>query len=156
MSIHSAGIVRRADGHTDRQCQNCYTHHIRDIPIDQEILLYHTWKIMFWFILQLQIDRLIPVAGKEELTNFTHLFWKKTRRNMTDGHIWFSVLNRPTRSRFTRVQRLTCCLSLLFCSMMASILFYGAADNMKTEVSFAFTLILHPLFFYIHSCPSHS
>ena len=82
----------------------------------------------------LQIDRLIPVAGKEELTNFNHLFWKKTRKNLTDGHIWFSVVNRPVRSRFTRVQRLTCCISLLFCSMMASIAFYGADDGLKTEV----------------------
>ena len=85
-------------------------------------------------VLNFQIDRLIPVAGKEELTNFNHLFWKKTKKNLTDGHIWFSVVNRPVRSRFTRVQRLTCCISLLFCSMMASILFYGADDGLKTEV----------------------
>ena len=76
-----------------------------------------------------QIDRVIPVAGKEELTSFHHLFWTKTQKNMTDGHIWFSVFNRPPRSRFTRVQRLTCCLALLFTSMMANIMFYQSNDS---------------------------
>ena len=71
-----------------------------------------------------QVDRMIPVAGTAELTNFNHLFWKKTRKNLTDGHIWFSVVQRPKTSRFTRTQRLTCCICLLFTSMMASILFY--------------------------------
>ena len=84
------------------------------------------------------------MAGKEELTNFNHLFWKKTRKNLTDGHIWFSVVNRPVRSRFTRVQRLTCCISLLFCSMMASIAFYGADDGLKTEVQSQIYISLLP------------
>ncbi|XP_070579640.1 polycystin-1-like [Ptychodera flava] len=72
-----------------------------------------------------QIERVIPVAGKSELTSFGHLFYSKTRRNLSDGHLWFSVFARPARSNFTRVQRATCCLSLLFCTMMANIYFYG-------------------------------
>ena len=69
------------------------------------------------------------MAGKEELTSFHHLFWTKTQKNLTDGHIWFSIFHRPPRSRFTRVQRLTCCLALLFTSMMANILFYQSGDD---------------------------
>ncbi|XP_070579639.1 polycystin-1-related protein-like [Ptychodera flava] len=72
-----------------------------------------------------QIERVIPVAGKSELTSFGHLFYSKTRRNISDGHLWFSIFIRPPRSRFTRVQRATCCVSLLFCTMMANILFYN-------------------------------
>ncbi|XP_041474499.1 uncharacterized protein LOC121423243 isoform X2 [Lytechinus variegatus] len=72
-----------------------------------------------------QIERVIPVAGKSELTGFGYLFYSKTRRNLTDGHLWFSVFARPARSTFTRCQRALCCLSLLFSSMMANIFFYG-------------------------------
>lgn len=73
-----------------------------------------------------QIDRMIPISGKAELTSFNYLFWSKAKHNLADGHIWFSVFQRPARSHFTRVQRLTCCLSLLFCTMCASIAWYGA------------------------------
>ena len=90
-----------------------------------------------------QIDRVIPVAGKEELTSFHHLFWTKTQKNMTDGHIWFSVFNRPPRSRFTRVQRLTCCLALLFSSMMANILFYQSADVTTSDPNNRVITTLH-------------
>ncbi|XP_072035408.1 LOW QUALITY PROTEIN: polycystin-1-like protein 2 [Amphiura filiformis] len=71
------------------------------------------------------IERVIPVAGKSELTAFGHLFYSKTRRNLSDAHLWFSVFARPAKSRFTRVQRATCCLSLLFTAMMSNIFFYN-------------------------------
>ena len=78
------------------------------------------------------------MAGTKELTNFNHLFWKKTRKNLTDSHIWFSVVNRPRTSRFTRVQRLTCCLCLLFTSMMASILFYKTEPSNSVVIPFLY------------------
>ena len=71
-----------------------------------------------------QIDRLIPVAGREDVTMFRALFTTATRRRLTDSHLWISVLSRPNRSRFTRVQRVSCILSLLFTSMIANAMFY--------------------------------
>lgn len=49
----------------------------------------------------------------------------KTAKDFQDGHIWFSVINRPPCSTFTRVQRVSCCLSLLLCTMLTSIMFWG-------------------------------
>ncbi|XP_071965410.1 uncharacterized protein [Antedon mediterranea] len=72
-----------------------------------------------------QIERIVPVAGMSELTSFGHLFYSRTRRNLSDAHLWFSVFMRPAKSTFTRCERATCCLSLLFCTMMANIFFYG-------------------------------
>ncbi|XP_033117714.1 uncharacterized protein LOC117117519, partial [Anneissia japonica] len=72
-----------------------------------------------------QIERIIPVAGMSELTSFGHLFYSRTRRNLSDAHLWFSVFMRPAKSTFNRCERATCCLSLLFCTMMANIFFYG-------------------------------
>ncbi|KAL9957104.1 hypothetical protein ACROYT_G038703 [Oculina patagonica] len=76
-----------------------------------------------------QVERLVPLASKAELTEFGHLFVARTRRNLSDSHLWFSVLARPANSRFTRVQRLSCCLCLLFMSMMASGMYYDRQDD---------------------------
>lgn len=76
-----------------------------------------------------QVERLVPLASKAELTEFGHLFAARTRRNLSDSHLWFSVLARPANSRFTRVQRLSCCLCLLFMSMMASGMYYERQDD---------------------------
>ena len=40
--------------------------------------------------------------------------------------MWFSVFSRPTRSNFTRLQRISCCISVLFCTMIANAMFYKA------------------------------
>jgi len=84
-----------------------------------------------------QVERLLPLASKEELTEFNHLFVARTRRNLSDSHLWFSVFARPASSRFTRVQRLTCCLCLLMMSMMTSCMYYGVANKDKNQQSIA-------------------
>ena len=60
-----------------------------------------------------------------------HLFSKKGKKGMSDDHLWFSVVSRPARSRFSRIQRLSCCLCLLFTAMLANAMFYGqvASDS---------------------------
>ena len=70
------------------------------------------------------IDRIVPLAGKDELTGFSHLFFTKARKDLMDGHIWFSVYGKPHKSNFTRVQRLTCCLALLFATAAGNIFMY--------------------------------
>ncbi len=39
----------------------------------------------------MQVDRLIAVAGPEQMVEFGHLFRASTRKNLSDGHLWFSV-----------------------------------------------------------------
>lgn len=81
------------------------------------------------------VDRLIAVAGQDEITSFNHLFYSTTQTKLADGHLWFSIFMRPARSRFTRLQRLSCCLTLLYCSMLANAMFYnigGESDPSST------------------------
>lgn len=89
------------------------------------------------------VDRLIPVAGHEEMTSFNHLFYSTTQKNLADGHLWFSVFIRPARSRFTRLQRISCCLTLLYCSMITNAMFYQVGG----ESDPATTLHIGPLAF---------
>ena len=70
------------------------------------------------------IDRIIPVASIEELKSFTHLFTQSMKKKLSDDHLWFSVFSRPVRSNFSRLQRWSCCISLLFCTMIANAMFY--------------------------------
>ncbi|KAK2854028.1 hypothetical protein Q5P01_006689 [Channa striata] len=71
------------------------------------------------------LDKVFPVATEMDLKRFSNLFFMKTAKDFRDGHIWFSVISRPPCSTFTRVQRVSCCLSLLLCTMLTSIMFWG-------------------------------
>ncbi|XP_041863465.1 polycystic kidney disease protein 1-like 2 isoform X2 [Melanotaenia boesemani] len=71
------------------------------------------------------LDKVFPVATEMDLKRFSNLFFMKTAKDFQDGHIWFSVINRPPCSTFTRVQRVSCCFSLLLCTMLTSIMFWG-------------------------------
>jgi hypothetical protein len=70
------------------------------------------------------VDRVIPVASIKELKSFAHLFTQSVKKKFSDGHLWFSVFSRPVRSNFTRLQRISCCISLLFCTMISNAMFY--------------------------------
>ncbi|KAK5935294.1 hypothetical protein CgunFtcFv8_020669 [Champsocephalus gunnari] len=71
------------------------------------------------------LDKVFPVATEMDLKQFSNLFFMKTAKDFRDGHIWFSVISRPPCSTFTRVQRVSCCFSLLLCTMLTSIMFWG-------------------------------
>ena len=71
-----------------------------------------------------QIKRLLPIASAEDLKRFRHLFVSRATSELTDAHLWFSVKFRPLSSPFTRVQRVSCCLTLLLTSMMTNAMWY--------------------------------
>ncbi|XP_036065666.1 polycystic kidney disease protein 1-like 2 [Oryzias melastigma] len=80
------------------------------------------------------IDSIFPVSTEEELKRFSNLFFMKTTRDFCDGHLWYSVVSRPAGSNFTCVQRVSCCFSLLLCTMLTSIMFYGIPTDPSEQV----------------------
>ncbi|CAH1257139.1 PKDREJ [Branchiostoma lanceolatum] len=76
-----------------------------------------------------EVEKHICVATEAELHQASTLFATKAVFALQDDHLWFSILARPARSRFTRVQRLTCCVSVLLCQMLTNIIFYGTGDE---------------------------
>ncbi|XP_070577710.1 polycystin-1-like protein 2 [Ptychodera flava] len=79
-----------------------------------------------------QIYRELSVSTEADVVAFNHLFVSHAKKDLTDGHIWFSFISRPTRSHFTRVQRLTCCLSLLYTTMIANCMWFKGEDEEST------------------------
>ncbi|KAK3612419.1 hypothetical protein CHS0354_032020 [Potamilus streckersoni] len=92
------------------------------------------------------VDRLLPVASHEDLTNFNNIFFSSTKKKLTDSHLWISIFSRPHRSSFTRVQRLSCILSLLMTTMLASAMFFLADERVENAQAF----VLGPFKFTLH------
>nr|XP_039248314.1 polycystin-1-like [Styela clava] len=74
------------------------------------------------------LEKTIRVATEEELMNFSNIFGSQLSYGWEDAHLWLSVIERPTRSRFTRVQRVTCCVTLLLTFMLFSAFWYQGWD----------------------------
>ena len=56
---------------------------------------------------------------------FKAMFSARIDKGLGEDHLWLSLLTRPPQNPFTRTQRLTCCLSLLFAAMVTNAMFYN-------------------------------
>ncbi|XP_055862470.1 polycystic kidney disease protein 1-like 1 isoform X4 [Biomphalaria glabrata] len=56
--------------------------------------------------------------------SFSLIFWCKGLQYLSDFHIWMSIWTCPAHSRFTRVQRLTVCLTLSLSYMCLNALWF--------------------------------
>ncbi|XP_019624361.1 PREDICTED: polycystic kidney disease protein 1-like 3 [Branchiostoma belcheri] len=104
-----------------------------------------------------KVHRVLPKATPDEMTNSRNLFLAKSARDMNDDHVWFSVLGRPARSPFTRAQRLSCCLTLLYSTMFTNIMFFGRGDDFDppAPIRFAGLVIKSPVSLAQNPAPDH-
>ena len=83
------------------------------------------------------MDRTFPVAGRDELRGLRHVFTTRSSRSLLNGHLWLSIATKPARSTFSRVQRLTCVLGVLFTATLVNIWNFSfkaiAADGADTD-----------------------
>ncbi|XP_033646725.1 polycystic kidney disease protein 1-like 2 [Asterias rubens] len=106
---------------------------VHDLELDE------SWFVMCnsWLAVDIGeglIDRTFPTASAEDLKDFKHLFSTRATKDFQDGHLWFSIFNRPPKSHFSCLQRVSCCLSLLMCVMLTSIMFYGVPNDPTEQV----------------------
>ena len=66
----------------------------------------------------------LAAAAEEDRTRFKHVFHSRTQRALGDSHLWVSLFTKAPHNPFTRCQRLSCCLSIIFCAMVTSAMFY--------------------------------
>ena len=96
---------------------------IRDIQTNEKF----EFPVNKWFASEKSdrlIDRMVHVDGDEDSKKFKTLFTHASEKNIKDKHLWLSVFARPPRSRFTRTQRLSTAIALLFMSMLTNAMWY--------------------------------
>ena len=52
--------------------------------------------------------------------DFVSLMKTNTKSKFYDDHLWLSVVKRPTKSNFSRVQRWSLCISTLYLMMVVN------------------------------------
>ncbi|XP_048346143.1 polycystin-1-like [Sphaerodactylus townsendi] len=72
------------------------------------------------------VEKEVLAACPQELKYFSRIFPAQLRLGFSDWHVWFSVWSCPPNSRFTRVQRLTCCMLMVNLFLAACTIWYGA------------------------------
>ncbi|XP_077978551.1 polycystin-1-like protein 2 [Glandiceps talaboti] len=87
-----------------------------------------------------KIDRILTVAAKDDVLNYKNRIGIMRQQAFTEDHLWVSLFLRPKRSSFTRVQRLSCCLSMLFAYLISNAMFYKN-DSDSEEENMNFTWI---------------
>eukprot|EP00094_Tigriopus_californicus_P011733 TCALIF_11336-PA protein Name:"Similar to lov-1 Location of vulva defective 1 (Caenorhabditis elegans)" AED:0.02 eAED:0.02 QI:96/0.94/0.83/1/0.71/0.80/36/119/3138 len=96
---------------------------IRDVQTNQQ------WEFLAnrWLAVEKddgQIERLIPVSADEDRRSFNHLFNYTVERGIREHHIWLSVFLRNERNRFTRAQRVTTGMAMVYLGMLVNALWY--------------------------------
>ncbi|KAM4697728.1 polycystin-1 [Rhinophrynus dorsalis] len=76
-----------------------------------------------------RVEREIFAASETELKSFSRIFVAEMQRGISEKHVWLSMWDRPPRSRFTRVQRATCCALLIFLFLCANAIWYGVVGD---------------------------
>lgn len=71
-----------------------------------------------------QIEVEISCAGKNESLSFSNLFYFRGAKTLGEKHLWLSLFTKAPHNTFTRCQRLSCCLSILFAAMVTNAMFY--------------------------------
>ncbi|XP_041797280.1 polycystic kidney disease protein 1-like 2 [Chelmon rostratus] len=76
-------------------------------------------------------------AKNNEIASFRNIFQSRTSTGFRDEHIWVSIVDPPSRSPFTRAQRVSCCMSLLLCTMAINIAFWNIPTDEDSPVLFS-------------------
>ncbi|XP_068943600.1 LOW QUALITY PROTEIN: polycystin-1-like protein 3 [Petaurus breviceps papuanus] len=71
-----------------------------------------------------QQDQVFTSVSKKELFSFRNLYSSMIVEKFTQEHLWLSVVTCSPWNQVTRVQRLSCCMTLLICSMVINIMFW--------------------------------
>lgn len=79
-----------------------------------------------------RIERMLKLLVNDDTfkTNVLKRWWK----GLTEKHIWVSVLAKPPRDPFSRVQRASCCLSILLSAMLANAMFYDLTGKSEQVI----------------------
>lgn len=71
-----------------------------------------------------EIELVLQAASEEDLLEFKNVLHSRAQKAVGDSHLWISLFTKPPHNQFTRCQRLSCCMSVIFCAMVTGAMFY--------------------------------
>jgi polycystin 1L2 len=74
------------------------------------------------------IDRLLNASSDQEKLEIEYSLKRESGHAIFDGHLWLLLLFKPTRSVFTRLDRLICCFVLVCMDMLLNIIYYSSTS----------------------------
>ena len=80
-------------------------------------------------------QRTVHLSKNQDIAAAKSLLRNNIKRKFFDDHIWLSVGYRKSRSSFTRVQRLCCCLAILYLMMITNAMFYGKGNETGNQAA---------------------
>ena len=83
------------------------------------------FSINRWLALEKDDGEIEVTVGTKSTNSFSDQVRSRFGRKIADSHLWMSVFGKACSSTFTRVQRASCCLSVLFSAMIANAMFYN-------------------------------
>ena len=78
-----------------------------------------------WLALEKNDGQIEVTVDSRTPTAFSDQIRSRFARKIADSHLWMSVFGKACSSTFTRVQRASCCLAVLFSAMIANAMFYN-------------------------------
>ena len=78
----------------------------------------------------------IITSTEKNLSNLRNLVWTRSVEGFSDKHLWLSIFTRPPHNSFTRCQRISCCLSILFATMLTNAMFYDIRIDAPMDETF--------------------
>jgi hypothetical protein len=78
-------------------------------------------------------ERYLRALALEDEDEASSLLKNNFNRKLYDDHLWLSVGYRKNKSNFTRIQRLSTCLAILFLGMVANAMWYNTGSDTPAQ-----------------------
>ena len=87
-----------------------------------------------WLAVEKDDGEIEITVNNKSTTSFSDQVRSRFGRKIADSHLWMSVFGKACSSTFTRVQRASCCLSVLFSAMIANAMFYNIGGESEGAI----------------------
>ncbi|XP_068684585.1 polycystin family receptor for egg jelly-like [Montipora foliosa] len=94
---------------------------IRDRQTEDEWI----FPVNRWLAVEKEDGLIEATVDNKVINRFTSEVRSRFGRKIADSHLWMSVFSKAGSSTFTRVQRASCCLSVLLSAMIVNAMFYN-------------------------------
>ena len=122
------GITLEHDNSVENPSWFVETVTINDRPTEEQWI----FSVNRWLAVEKE-DGLIEVTVNNKTpASFSSEIRSRFGRKIADSHLWMSVFGKASSNTFTRVQRASCCLSVLFSTMIANAIFFNISEKSES------------------------